>query len=665
MVVGRRVLFVLALVTCCVPRGATAAPDWTTPIVLPFTTAPVSGFADGGVEFAVRTDVTMPIDFDNVTTTLVVSRRSPGSDWVDEISIASTPSAVPLGGAIAVAPNGAVVVAFSEGSGNDFSPTYPPFRWRAMYRSATGTWESPSTLFTDLVGTPASLSVSALCAIAPDGTAVAGAQRFEPNDQPSEPAPGQTDRQLDMAIRPVGGLWQASQQLSAHNQSVELTPALAADAAGNFTIAWASRFSEGATNGSNDDRHTLLVRRRLAGQTLWNSAEDVTGSDIAKDAFFIGDRGFSMGSDGRAVVAFQYGPGYHLWAASRVDSAHTFSVPVEVIQTGSTSLPLGGAIAPDGTAYLLYGHQGSNSGLDNVGMVKQPPGNSWTSEHPVSPLGFDGSFGGVALDGNDAIAVWQATDAGTYLVQATRWVAGAGTPEAFRDLQNPPSYVSVDDVVSDRAGSVLATWSTSSEVYRAAWDHGGPSLVAATVPNPPIAGVAGSFSATFVDLWSSVAGEPTWDFKDGTPAATGSPVDHTFAAAGGFDVTVTSTDSLGNQSVNVLSKSVVECESLGGTSGLGCRCAVGIEIAACAGQTLPSALSKGFTKGCAAVAVATAPNPGKKGTRAAGRAAGAFKKGDKLLGSKKGKKLPASCHDALAAIFSAARDVATALKGSL
>jgi hypothetical protein len=163
---------------------AEAAPNWTTPVVLPAIAPGLlaqSAYADGAVEFSARVEVAMPVDLDNVSTRLVVSRQAPGAAAVDELVIESTTTALPLGGVIAVAPNGAVVVAFPEGISNDFNPP-APLRWRAVYRNANGTWEEPATLFTDLIPTPNGTSTNALCAIAPDGSAVAGAQRIEPDD---------------------------------------------------------------------------------------------------------------------------------------------------------------------------------------------------------------------------------------------------------------------------------------------------------------------------------------------------------------------------------------------------------------------------------------------------------------------------------------------------
>jgi hypothetical protein len=520
---------------------AFAAPTWTTPFTLPFTQqgGNVLGFADGGVQFWGRIEVVGPPDPNNLATRLIVSRTPPGGAATDDLVIDSTPTGVPAVLSLAVAANGAAVVVYGEGTSNDFDPI-PPFRWRAVYRSADGVWESPETLFTDLVF---SLGFTALCAVAPDGSAVAGAVHVETDDVP-EPPPGQSDSRLDVAYHPANGAWQAAQRLSPANQSISALATLAGDDGGNFTIAWAARTDEGGTNATSDDLATLVLRRLLAGQTVWNTTEPVSAEGAQAPSV-------SVGPSGNAVAAFQQG--LQVWGATRPDSLHTFSAPEPLVTAPSTSAPLAAGASPDGTAYVLYQFHHTLSGQSHVGIVKRPLGGEWTDPTPVSPLGFVGTDGAVAFRGSDAIVVWSMDEAAVeprHLIEATRWPAGAAVPEAFRDLEELTAFEFLGQVLEDRAGGVLATWNRGiSEIRAAAFDGGGPALGASTIPTSSSAGSTASFSATFADLWSAAPGSPTWDFGDGTPTASGATVEHAYSAPGSYNGSVRAADAIGNETV--------------------------------------------------------------------------------------------------------------------
>jgi len=121
--------------------------------------------------------------------------------------------------------------------------------------------------------------------------------------------------------------------------------------------------------------------------------------------------------------------------------------------------------------------------------------------------------------------------------------------EGFRDLEELPQAQDVRQVLADGAGGVFATWNHGTEIHGAAYDGGGPALLASTIPTSPSAGSAASFSATFADLWSPLGAGPTWSFGDGTPTTSGGTVEHTYAAPGAYSVTARAADALGNETV--------------------------------------------------------------------------------------------------------------------
>lgn len=666
----RRLVPLLALaITVSTPWRGVAAPTWTEPAPIAFYAGiePTVAFADGGVEYTARIALDGAYDPDNVVTRLVVSRRVPGQPEVEDLVIASTPTAVPADLAFAVAPNGAAVLAFGERTSSDFSPL-PPVRWRAAYRDASGTWEAPSTLFVDIdTPTPGMISERVLCAIAPDGTAVAGASHLELDDTPSEPAPGQTDARLDMALHPAGGAWQPSQRLTATNVSVYQLPVVAADDDANFSIAWNARYSEGATISENDDRRTILVRRLLAGQTSWNTAEDVTHSSPSGSAYMNGF-GFAVGASGRTLLGFTEKATNQVWAAVRDDAVHPFGAPEQLVTGASSSATYATAVAPDGAAYVVYNFTGSNSGLDHVGVVKLPPGGTWTDELPISNLSFLLYGAGIAFVGADAHIVWSGSfDAPDFVVQTTRWPAGAAVPEAARDLDGLATNIVMESVQSDRAGSVVATWEYNAGRIRSVFDAGAPALASSTIPTGLVAGVPATFSSTFLDAWSALAGEPIWSFADGMSGQTGGTVEHAFPAPGDYAVTATVADVFGNAATATFPVTVAACESLAGVDAVSCRCGNGLAlgVAACAGATVPVPVARKFDAACSAVAGAQSAGPGRKGRKAATKAAKTFKKAARVLAGKLGKPLEATCRDALGAVLTTAKDRATSFKSAL
>jgi hypothetical protein len=82
-------------------------------------------------------------------------------------------------------------------------------------------------------------------------------------------------------------------------------------------------------------------------------------------------------------------------------------------------------------------------------------------------------------------------------------------------------------------------------IYERLYDGAGPRLGGLSVPAAATAGTSAAFAVAPFDVISSVA-STSWSFGDGSPAASGTSVQHTFAAAGSYDVKVTSTDAVGN-----------------------------------------------------------------------------------------------------------------------
>jgi PKD repeat protein len=96
----------------------------------------------------------------------------------------------------------------------------------------------------------------------------------------------------------------------------------------------------------------------------------------------------------------------------------------------------------------------------------------------------------------------------------------------------------------DPEGNAATAWIRADGALGfAGADGAGPRLLSLTVPQSAVAGEAVSLSVSPFDLWSGLD-VTSWSFGDGR-SATGTSVQHTFAAPGTYMVQVTSADLAG------------------------------------------------------------------------------------------------------------------------
>src|SRR5262249_10494097 len=116
------------------------APAQTYPQPAGVLTPTKIAFSQGGAATVARVDFvsrTPPI-----ATALHVAQRPAGGAFIDQLTIPSSANAFPEHVDLAVAPNGAAVVVWTELTGLTGSS---PLRFRASYRAAgSSTWEAPS-----------------------------------------------------------------------------------------------------------------------------------------------------------------------------------------------------------------------------------------------------------------------------------------------------------------------------------------------------------------------------------------------------------------------------------------------------------------------------------------------------------------------------------------
>jgi len=544
----------LGVTLLLVPDAAKAAPGWAPTADFPVPATDVLlGTPSAADELAYQNGGTVNEAFLQVEsgapleTTLHVGTMPPGGAYADQLTIASTETAVPASAAIAVAPDGAAVVAWRELTGPDEKTA--TFRYRAAYRPAgSSTWEAPVTLATD-AELSKEVAPSVVPVIGPGGTAAVAVVHY--TGELGELRKEQVGR-LDVAVRIAGG-WVPAVRISAAKVSAE-SPVLSTDAEGNVTVAFQSRFNEGASSEHADDENQTVVRRRSAGSGSWGPAEDITPAVPGHESFPA-----QLGEDeaGDAALAFQYDETlgkFQTTLVTRRGASGAWTALTQPDTTGSASGPVGAGVAPDGTAYVLYWWFGPVSTAEDCeGAVRGATGGAvFTSHRCVSPVGQETQNGSLALLGDDAYFAWRGNVPGkgsVDTVQGARWAGANALPDAATDFDPEGLPYSAPNITSDRQGSAVAFYANSEPgVLRAAPYDGGPPIVrAASVPASAVAGQSVPFSANLFDLWSALgAGQPTWSFGDGSAPASGSAVAHTFAAPGTYTLTVDAADTLGN-----------------------------------------------------------------------------------------------------------------------
>jgi hypothetical protein len=167
----------------------------------------------------------------------------------------------------------------------------------------------------------------------------------------------------------------------------------------------------------------------------------------------------------------------------------------------------------------------------------------------ASQLLVSGPFGTVGFDtfGNGRTGVLFTQDG---KVKASTSEAGGafGAPLEVATPGNVPAQPSSVALAGAGEGSAVAVWPDgatfqTSALNATAFDATAPTLGVLQAPDALTAGVAGNFTATALDDWSTPS--ISWLFGDGATQS-GSSVQHAFAAAGSFTATATATDAVGN-----------------------------------------------------------------------------------------------------------------------
>jgi len=317
-------------------------------------------------------------------------------------------------------------------------------------------------------------------------------------------------------------------------------PQVAFDGQGNIIAAWIRRESS-------------VQRIRVSIGTLQGFGEPQTITDDSGAA----DSGLDLATDGQGNAALIFlrqdgvnpaGVAYALRAPGQGFLARQI-IGGDVASSFSPHV----ALAPGGRAVATWDSLGAGQ---PVRYATRAPGDAFAAAKAITGDPGDTAGGSqVALDARgDALVVWTSFDAGTPKVRFA--IAPPGQDLAFSGtLPAPDQGADLPVVAFDNQGNAVSAWQgyapahgtdIQAPVVAAGYDAAGPLLRGLSLPGSGDTSKPVPFSVSPVDVWSPIA-STRFDFGDGN-AATARQAPHTYRSAGAFQVSVTSTDALGNSS---------------------------------------------------------------------------------------------------------------------
>lgn len=375
------------------------------------------------------------------------------------------------------------------------------------------------------------------------------------------------DRKLTVRVREAGASSFGPEQLLeapaahwANGSGLERNPQIVVAPNGAVTVAWS------VADATNSGRTRAYVAVQEPGASSFGTPQLVTDA-AATETRRENVRDLAVGADGTIAVGYLAEQGAML-VARRAAGASAFDAAVKVNGTrsgGFGAQSSGATLAVDGQGRVTAAFD--TGGVSTAGTVfvtqQAAPGGAFGE--PVGLAMPDGRYArGVSLavtaDG-DAVLAW--ADGGISsaprhmrVVAVTRkGVDGAWSAPEVLDARDyggtmlPPA--SKPEVAFSGDGDALVAWgmNTGNADDGAAWearvaslDVAGPLVTTSAVD--AVAGTATTLRAAVSDRFSGVA-SVAWDLGDGT-TATGTAVEHRYAAAGRYEATVTATDEHGH-----------------------------------------------------------------------------------------------------------------------
>ncbi len=232
--------------------------------------------------------------------------------------------------------------------------------------------------------------------------------------------------------------------------------------------------------------------------------------------------------------------------ASSATGAGAWQAPVNLSEAGQSAEAPGVAI--DASGDIVAAWERPFEGKQVIQAASRPAGGSWGAVTRLSEPGQSAYYPRVAAGPHgEGTVVWERYN-GTFTIVQSAVSTPGGTWTGPINLSSEIENSLLGGVSSDAQGNALAVWESHEAstwaVQAAGYDAAGPLANALSIPASGVAGQPIPFSVSPLDVWSAL-GSTGWGFGDGA-STSGASVSHTFAAAGTYPVTLTSTDAIGN-----------------------------------------------------------------------------------------------------------------------
>jgi hypothetical protein len=318
-------------------------------------------------------------------------------------------------------------------------------------------------------------------------------------------------------------------------------PAVALNDAGAAAVVF--QRADGSTNCSGGACQIAQINLRPAGGNF-----AAAGTDLSATGQNASGPGVAIDPSGRSTAVWVRSDGTHTRIQSRFASAAGVLSGVDTISDPAEDAS-GPAIAVDNANTAIAAWIGCTGGSCVIEGSSRASNASFGAVQKISAPGTSQTVARIAVNGaGAAVAVWGLYDGTNTAIQSASRPAG-GAFGGVQTLSANSSFLSIPSVAVDDQGDAQAAWNFFASdgkqtAQTAAYDAAPPVISNMTVPAAVSTGTPAAMSAQGNDRLTPVT--LTWDFGDGSGAATGASVSHTYAAPGTFTVRVTARDGVGN-----------------------------------------------------------------------------------------------------------------------